>query len=63
MEWGSAEFIARTLPVTEVYIRPIDNKDNLSKLSDCDMTIMQPLMDFGLWVRASDDEVRQWKNG
>lgn len=58
--WGSEEFVAKTLEIKDEYIRPVDQKMDLHKLSECDPMMVRPLLDTGLWVRATEDEVREW---
>ena len=70
--WGSDEFIQKLQTAetynppnpyekNDYYVRPLIDKNNIKKLSECDMTLVQPLLDMGLWVKATNLEVSIWK--
>lgn len=72
VEWGSEEFdqklkIAETYnppnpdQVDKRYIRPVDDKTRMQEVEHCDMILMQPLIDLGLWVYATKVEVSIWR--
>jgi len=71
--WGSDEFIQKiqtaetynpphTNDKNDYYVRPLIDKNNIKKLSESDMTLVQPILDMGLWVKASNLEVSIWKD-
>jgi len=71
--WGSDEFIQKLQTAetynppnpndkNDYYVRPLIDKNNIKKLSECDMTLVQPLLDMGLWVKATNLEVSIWKS-
>lgn len=58
--WGSEEFLLKNMEIKDEYIRQAHNKTNFVKISECDPMMLSRMLRTGSWVRATDDEVREW---
>lgn len=45
----------------ERYLIPVHGDGEIVKESECDMLMMQPLIEMGLWKRVTKREVEEWK--
>ena len=59
--WGSEEFLIKNMEIKDEYIRPAHKKTGFIKTSECDPLMLERMYETGSWIRATDEEVRNWK--